>query len=158
MNHNFAAVGIPILEGFAAAIHFTNISSPEMQRTTIERPTGTSSYFTASDVSIGFTFAGYLTDQFSFGFTGRYLDNTIADASAVGFAFDIGTKYVTGIQGLVLGFSLHGLTSDLTYSGNEFNRTMRLVPHSHQTPTDLALIALPHNIPLVFRANIATEI
>jgi len=81
-----------------------------MQRTTLEKPAGVTSTFTASDVSIGFTFAGYLTDQFAFGITGRYLDNTIAEANAVGFAFDIGTKYETGIQGIILGVPLNGQT------------------------------------------------
>ena len=35
-NHNFAAVGIPIGESFAFAVHYTGLSSGEMERTTLE--------------------------------------------------------------------------------------------------------------------------
>ena len=120
-------MGLSVANEYALSLHFTSVTTPEMERTTLEKPNGLNSYFTASDISVGITFAGYLTDQFSFGITGRYLDNTIADANSTGFAFDVGTKYRTGIQGIVLGVSLHGLTTELTYSGNEFNRTIKLL-------------------------------
>ena len=158
LNHNFGAVGLPLMDGYGVALHFTSLSTPEMERTTIERPSGTNQYFTASDVSVGLTFAGYLTDQFSFGITARYLNNTLAYAEASGFSFDVGTKYRTGIQGIVLGVSLHGLTTELTYSGNEFNQTMRLVQGGWQSPIDVKMVPSPFNIPLLFRANVAVDI
>ena len=158
MNHNFGAVGLPIMDGYSIALHFTSLSSPEMERTTIERPEGSNQYFTASDVSVGVTFAGYLTDQFSFGITGRYLNNSVANANATGLSFDIGTKYRTGIQGIVLGVSLHGLTTELTYQGNEFNKTLKLITANHQAPIDLKMVPSPFNVPLLFRANVAADI
>ena len=158
MNHNFGAVGLPIMDGYSIALHFTSLSTPEMERTTIEHSAGLNQYFTASDVSVGVTFAGYLTDQFSFGITGRYLNNTIANAQATGFSFDVGTKYKTGIQGIVLGVSLHGLTTELTYEGNEFNRTVRLYRAGNVAPTDVKTVPSPFNIPLLFRANVSTDI
>lgn len=158
MNHNFAAVGMPLGDNFAFAIHYTGLSTDEMERTTIERPDGLNSYFTANDISVGASFAGYLTDQFSFGITARYLSNSIAQADAVGFSFDVGTKYKTGIQGLVLGVSLHGLTTELTYTGNEFNTTMKLVEEQWSAPVDVAYMSNPFDIPLLFRANAACDI
>ena len=158
MNHNFGGVGLPIADAYSIALHFTSLSTPEMERTTIERPDGLNQYFTASDVSVGLTFAGYLTDQFSFGITARYLNNAVANASASGFAFDVGTKYRTGIQGIVLGVSLHGLTTELTYDGNEFNKTLKLVNGDYKAPVDVKLIPSPFNIPLLFRANVAMDI
>jgi hypothetical protein len=158
MNHNFGAIGLPLMEGYSIALHFTSLSTPEMERTTIERPGGLNQYFTASDVSVGITFAGYLTDQFSFGITGRYLNNSVANAEATGFSFDVGTKYRTGIQGIVLGVSLHGLTTELTYEGNEFNKTLKLIPGGWQAPIDLKTVPSPFNIPLLFRANVAVDI
>lgn len=158
INHNFAAVGIPVGDGFGFAVHFTGFSSQEMERTTIERPDGLNSFFTASDIAVGATFAGYLTDQFSFGITGRYLDNTIGEANASGFSFDVGTKYKTGIKGIVLGVSLHGLTTQLTYTGNEFLNTLKLVQGSYSSPLDAMLVSSPFDIPLVFRANVAADL
>ncbi|MCL2040005.1 MAG: PorV/PorQ family protein [Bacteroidetes bacterium] len=158
LNHNFGAVGLPFGDGYSLALHFTSLSTPEMERTTIERPEGLNSYFTASDVAVGLTFAGYLTDQFSFGVTGRYLNNTLGNASASGFAFDVGTKYRTGIQGIVLGVSLHGLTTELTYEGNEFNKTLKIYDAGWQAPSDLKMVPSPFNIPLLFRANVAFDI
>lgn len=158
MNHNYAAVGLPLSENFSFAVHFTGLSTDKMERTTIERPDGLNSYFTANDISVGMSIAGYLTDQFSFGITARYLNNSIASASASGVSFDVGTKYKTGIQGITLGVSLHGLTTQLTYSGNEFNRTYKPFPSSWASPLDVTLVSNPFDIPLVFRANVAGDI
>jgi hypothetical protein len=158
LNHNFAAVGLPFGDNFALAVHFTSLSTDEMERTTLERPDGTNSFFTASDVGIGVTFAGYLTDNFSFGITGRYLNNNIAEASANGFEFDVGTKYRTGIQGIVLGVSLHGVTTELTYAGNEFSTTMKYNEALWSSPVDVNYVASSFDIPLVFRADIAADI
>jgi len=157
-NHNFAALGVPLGDNFAFAVHYTGLTSAEMERTTIERPNGTNQFFTASDISVGLSVAGFLTDQFSFGLTTRFLNNVMADASASGLAFDVGTKYRTGVQGIVLGVSLHGLTTQLTYSGNEFNRVWRQSEALWKSPDDVALIPSPFDIPLLFRANVAADV
>ena len=157
-SHNFAAAGVPLGENFAIAVHFTNFTSGEMERTTMEKPEGTNTFFTANDVSIGFTFAGFLTDQFSFGITARLLDNSIGYLDATGLSFDVGTKYKTGVQGIVLGVSLHGLSTELTYTGNELNRTYPLYDMTWSTPLDFTLLTNSFNVPLLFRANVAADI
>lgn len=157
-SHNFASVGVPIGENFALAAHFTNFSSGEMERTTIERPEGTNIFFTANDVAIGLTFAGFLTDQFSFGVTARVLDLSMADLNATGISFDVGTKYKTGVQGIVLGVSLHGLTTQLTYGGNDLNKTMTQYEMAWSSPIDVDVRTSPFDIPLLFRANVAADV
>ena len=157
-NHNFAAAGIPLGESFALAVHFTGLTSGEMERTTMEKPEGTNTFFTANDVSIGLTFAGFLTDQFSFGITARLLDNSMAYLNATGISFDVGTKYNTGVQGIILGVSLHGLSTELSYTGNELNRTHVPYDMAWGTPLDVMLGTNPFTIPLLFRANVAADI
>ena len=157
-NHNFAALGVPFGDNFAFSAHFTGLSSAQMERTTIERPNGTNSFFTASDIAVGLSLAGYLTDQFSFGITTRFLNNVMGDAEASGISFDVGTKYRTGVQGIILGVSLHGLTTQLTYTGNEFNRTYKLNEALWASPVDAKLTPSPFDIPLVFRANVAADL
>ena len=157
-SHNYAAVATPFGENFALAVHFTNLASGDMEYTTMENPEGLNRFFSANDVSMGLTFAGYLTDQFSFGATFRYLDNSISDMNASGFAFDVGTIYRTGIQGITLGVSLHGLTSDLTYSGKNLNTTHSLYPANWATDVDVAITPAAFNIPLLFRAGVSADI
>ena len=157
-SHNFAAVGTPLGENFALAVHLTNLSSAKMEYTSIETPNGNNTYFTANDMSLGLTFAGYLTDQFSFGATVKYLSNALSDMDASGVAFDVGTKYKTGIQGITLGVSLHGLSSELTYSGRDLNTTMKLYPETWSTTTDVSIIPASFNIPLCFRAGLSADI
>lgn len=157
-SHNYAAVGTPIGENFALAVHFTNLSSGDIEYTTMENPEGLNRFFTANDVSMGLTFAGYLTDQFSFGATARYLDNSISDMNATGISFDVGTIYRTGIQGLTLGVSLHGLTSDLTYSGKDLNITHSLYPETWSTDVDVSITPASFSIPLLFRAGASADI
>ncbi|MBQ6268904.1 MAG: PorV/PorQ family protein [Bacteroidetes bacterium] len=157
-SHNYFAVGTPIGENFALAVHFTNFASDKMEYTTMQNPEGSNTFFKANDMSLGLTFAGYLTDQFSFGATVRYLDNSISDMNASGVSFDIGTIYRTGIQGLTLGVSLHGLTSDLTYSGRDLNTTHSLYPSTWSSDVDVSLMPSSFNIPLTFRAGVSADI
>lgn len=157
-SHNYFAVGTPIGENFALSVHFTNFTSDKMEYTTLQDASGTNTFFKAKDMSLGLTFAGYLTDQFSFGATVRYLDNSISDMNAAGISFDLGTVYRTGVQGITLGVSLHGLTTDLTYSGRDLNTTHSLYPSTWSSDVDVSLTPASFNIPLTFRAGVSADI
>ncbi len=157
-SHDFASAGTPIGENFAIAVHYTSFSSGDMEYTTLEKPQGTGTTFRASDMAIGLTLAGYLTDQFTFGVTARYIDSKISDMSAGGVVFDVGTKYRTGIQGITLGVSLHGLSTELTYSGRDLNTTKKLYPPAFATDVDASLTPANFTIPIGFRAGVAADI
>lgn len=157
-SHNFAALSMPLNDNFTLAAHLVSLQSSNISITTIDKPEGTGVEYTASDVSAGLTFSGYLTDQFSFGLTAKYVNNAFADMSAGGFAFDVGTLYKTGIQGITLGFSIHNLGTEQKYAGQGLRTTNKLDDGLNAAPIIAEYISYQHNLPIIFRAGIAGEV
>ena len=157
-SHNFAAVSIPVGSNFTMAASFTSFSSNDIEITTIERPEGTGFYYQVNDVAAGATFSGYLTDQFSFGITAKYISNSFSSLNAYGVAFDVGTMYETGIQGIKLGFSIHNLGTTMQYTGQELNTSKKLYTAMNAAPLDASYTASSYSIPLIFRAGISSNV
>ncbi|MBX3043649.1 MAG: PorV/PorQ family protein [Candidatus Kapabacteria bacterium] len=157
-SHNFGAIAMPIGDGYTAAFSVVSLSSGDINVTTVERPEGTGSIYQVNDISVGASFSGYLTDQFSFGVTVKYIQNAFSSVAASGFAFDIGTKYDTGIQGIKLGFSMHNLSTQQRYDGTDLRTSKKLEESLEMAPLDATYLAYPFNLPIIFRAGVTTDI
>ncbi|MEN3027342.1 MAG: PorV/PorQ family protein [Chlorobiota bacterium] len=155
--HNFAAVAVPLGENFRLAGSFISFTSGDIPVTTLEQPEGTGATYTISDVAVGVTFGGRVTEQFSFGVTGRFVQNSLLDVSATGVTFDVGTFYQTDFYGLRLGFSVHNLGPNMEYSGQGLYLQRRLVDALNADPTAVSIVTNPYAIPLMFRAGIAFD-
>jgi hypothetical protein len=68
-----------------------------MKKTTEFQPEGTGEYFKYGDLAFGLTYSRKLTDQFSFGATVRYAEETLAELKMRGVSFDLGTFYHIGL-------------------------------------------------------------
>lgn len=156
-NHNFAAAAMPLGENFTAAIHFTSFGCSNMELTTMMHPEGAGT-FSVNDMALGATFSGYLTDQFSFGITANYLRNGISDMSSSGVSFDIGTMYKTGIQGIVFGFSVQNLGTEMKYAGSDLSSTQKIMQALNAAPNDVEFLSSSYSVPLTFRAGISSEL
>lgn len=157
-GHSFAAASMPLGDRFAVALQATAFNSDRIPVTTVDAPEGTGTYYTVSDMAIGATFAGYLTDQFSFGVTAKYINNSFSSLSSNGVAFDIGTLYETGIQGIRLAFSIHNLGTQQSYSGQDLKTTQKIVKDMNASPLDAEYLSSPYSIPLTFRAGVASDV
>ncbi len=156
-NQMYAAFNLP-LGNFNIAAHLMRFGSSNIEITTFEEPNGTGTYYSVSDVVGGLTFSGYLTDRFSFGITAKIISLGFSDVSSSGMAFDIGTMYETGVQGIKLGFAIMNLGTEQSYSGASLNSTKKLNDAFFQAPIDVSYFAYPFEIPLTFRAGISSEI
>ncbi len=157
-SHNFGALALPVGDGYTAAFSVISLSSGDIRVTTIDKPEGTGSIYQVNDIAVAASFAGFLTDQFSFGVTVKYVQNAFSSVAADGFAFDIGTKYDTGIQGIKLGFSMHNLSNQLRYDGTDLRTTKKLDDALDMAPLDATYLAYPFNLPIQFRAGVSSEI
>lgn len=157
-NHSFGAFALPIGPNFTAAVGLVALNSGNIEITTLENPNGTGLSYQVNDVAISFTFSGYLTDQFSFGLTAKYVNNSISNLNSRGIAFDVGTMYETGIYGIRLGFSIHNLGIKQAYSGQDLNSSKKLFDAMNAAPLDIAYIASSYSLPLIFRAGVSSEI
>lgn len=157
-KHNYAALSMPVSKDFTLAAHLISFASDDIPITTIDNPTGTGASYTVEDLALGLTFAGYLTDQFSFGITAKYINNGISNLSASGLSFDIGTMYQTGIQGIKLGFAITNLGTEQKYQGQELKTYRKLYEQAYASPIDAEYLSWSYNIPIAFRAGISSEV
>lgn len=158
MQHNFAAAVVPISENYRLAASFTNFSSGDIRVTTMDQQDGTGGIYQVSDVALGLTFAGQLTDQFSFGVTAKYISMGFTNMNAGGILFDVGTRYETGFEGVVLGFSISSLGTQMEYTGSDVARSNNPVDGINTLPIDMRLVTSPFDLPLSFRMGLGADL
>jgi hypothetical protein len=157
MNHNFAGMVLPISDKFRAAVSFTSFSSGDINVTSTDRPDGTGGIYNVNDISIGLSFAGYLTEQFSFGVTAKFVQHAFTTMTAGGIVFDVGTRYNTGFNGLLLGFAISGLGSKQSYDGAAVTQQHQPISGLPVSPLDMNMLTSSFNLPLVFRAGLGLD-
>lgn len=109
MDHQFAAVVVPMGNGNFIGFSVNYFSSGDMEITTIAEPEGTNSFFNAASYAISGVFSKRLTDRVSFGLTTKFISERIWREKAKGIAFDIGTTYRTVNDQLTIGMVLQNL-------------------------------------------------
>jgi hypothetical protein len=157
-SHNFAAVAFPISSEYRVAVSFVNFTTGDIEETTLLQDKGTGRNYSVNDMSMQLTFAGKLTDQFSFGVTAKYVQLGFADVSSGGIALDVGTHYDTGIEGIKFGFSVHNLGTDQAYSGQGLSDREKVNEFIGALPKDLEYTAYKFSMPLTFRLGFGKEI
>lgn len=81
----------------AVGISVNALSTEDMKVTTEFNPEGTGDYFRYSDLSIGLSYARKFTEQFSFGATVKYVEETMGELKMSTVLGDIATYYKTGL-------------------------------------------------------------
>lgn len=99
IHYEFAAMALPVRKlGGVMAVSIYDFQSGDIPVTTYNFPSGTGEVTKAQDLALGVTFARYLTDHFSFGITGKFINESLSDREASGWAVDVGTLYETGFR------------------------------------------------------------
>lgn len=97
---------------------FLSSSYGDMKVTTVDAPEGTGQIFSASDIAFSIGYALNLTDNFAIGFNPKIIYQSIWEASAVGFAMDLGVQYKTPFDGIMLGMSISNFGTKMQMQGN----------------------------------------
>lgn len=97
INHDFAGAVYHLDETNTFGLAFTSLSMDPMKVTTEFAPFGTGEYFTFGDIALAVTYSRKMTDQFSFGGTVRYIEETLDKLKMRGVMIDLGTYYWTGL-------------------------------------------------------------
>lgn len=101
---------------FGANVHM--LDSGEMDVTTEFQPFGTGETFTVYDISIGLTVAQTLTDLFSYGITGRYVEEGVASVKHSTIVFDAGIFYRIGNTGAQMAVAIRSFGFDSSADGS----------------------------------------
>jgi len=155
---NFAAMSYAINDQFVIAGHFNTFGATGIPITTLLDDQGTGATYDIADMSFGVTFAGYLTEQFAFGITSKFVRNAFATLGATNVAFDVGTQYDTELYGLKIGFSIHNLGGQMQYTGSDLATTDEIIIGDFRAPIDAEYLTYPYSMPLTFRAGVGAEV
>ncbi len=117
--HNFAGIVIKMPNGNSLAFSYSSLSMDDMKVTNEYYQDGTGEYFSVSDIALGISYAFNLTNDFSMGFTAKYISQNIWHMNASAFALDIGLFYSTPVEGLTLGMSVSNIGSKIKYEGED---------------------------------------
>ena len=97
INHDFIGVVYHLDSDNAFGASLTALTMEDMPVTTEFAPFGTGEYFGFSDIAISISYARKMTDQFSFGGTVKYIEETLDKLKMRGVMIDLGTYYKTGL-------------------------------------------------------------
>jgi long-subunit fatty acid transport protein len=97
INHDFVGAVYHMDETNAFGVSFTSLSMQDMPVTTEFQPFGTGEYFGYSDMALAVSYSRKMTDQFSFGASVRYIEETLDKLKMRGVMIDLGTYYWTGL-------------------------------------------------------------
>lgn len=128
-----------------------------IEETTVYDQDGTGRYLSASDMAIGLGYARELTDRFSFGLKVKFINETIADASASAVAVDLGVVFQTSFFDNNLRFAavLSNFGTKMQFKGEDLSVTYIVPgnPGNKQVPAELSTIEW--DIPLLLRFGIS---
>jgi len=97
ISHDFAGAVYHLNDENSFGLAFTSLSMDQMKVTTEFAPFGTGEYFSFGDIAFAVTYSRKMTDQFSFGGTVRYIEETLDKLKMRGVMIDLGTYYWTGL-------------------------------------------------------------
>jgi len=160
INFDFVAGIFPMGEYGVLGISGTSLSMGEMEVRTIAHPEGTGERFGVNSLALELSYARNLTDRFSIGFNGKYIQENLWHMHATAVAIDIGTLFTTQFNDMKIGMNI-----------SNFGTDMKLVGRDAMVYHDIAPDIIGNNdkiiaflgtdswaLPLTFRAGVAMDI
>jgi hypothetical protein len=117
IRHDFLGIVYHLDEANAFGASFCSLHMDDIEITTEMQPTGTGRYFSFGDVAVGVTYARRMTDQFSFGITARYAEETLDVLSMRSVMMDLGTYYWTGLGSTRFAVAIANFGADVRPKG-----------------------------------------
>lgn len=160
MKYDFAALAINLGDIGSLGLSLISFSVPEEKVRTFDNPDGDGRYWDASSLALGLSYGRNLTDNFSIGFTVKYIRDQVWDMSANSFAIDVGTMYTTPFNGLRIGASISNFGTKMKLEGR--NTYFNFDPDNNTNygpnniPSEFRLNS--YDIPLSFRVGLAMDL
>jgi long-subunit fatty acid transport protein len=117
INHDFIGAVYHLDDENTFGVSLTSLSMDEMKVTTEYAPFGTGEYFGFSDLGIAISYSKKMTDQFSFGASVRYIEESLDRLKMRGIMIDLGTYYWTGLGSTRFAVAVTNFGNDLAPDG-----------------------------------------
>jgi len=146
ISHEYFGLVYRLSDDDALGASFSSLHMKDMEITTETQPFGTGRFFSFGDIAIGLTYSKKMTEQFSFGATVRYAEETLDVLKMRSVMVDLGTLYWTGLGSTRFAVTISNFGSDVQPKGTvpQFNGT---TTNSFQS----------FSLPTVFKLGVAME-
>jgi len=162
ITHTFTGLVMPLGLNTRIGVSYIWLDSGEMEVTTVDEPQGTGEYFSVINTSIGITVSQILTDRFTLGITGKWIQEKIQRAVANGIAMDIGSTFNTGLLGTRMGMAILNMGPKMKLGGPDlaFDRQLDDEPGELTAGLNPAaqLETLEYDLPLMFRLGVSIDL
>jgi hypothetical protein len=144
-------------------VHFNFLHMDDMDVIKEELFAANGETFTCIDFSSGLTYSNAFTDKFSFGFTLKYLQETLGEYNSYGFSFDLGSQYNVGWQNLTIGMALRDYGPNMKFEidndddGQTDEDPFDLIDNDGDGLVDEDREELDHKIPMTFSLGVAID-
>lgn len=101
----------------AVGVAFSSLHMKDMEISTETQPFGTGRYFSFGDIALGVSYGRKMTDQFSFGATVKYVEETLDVLKMRSVMVDVGTWYWTGLGSTRFSVVISNFGSDAAPGG-----------------------------------------
>jgi len=160
LSFDYVGFVLPISGFGSLGGSITLLGSDDMPVRTEVLPGGTGERFNVADLALQISYGLNLTDRFSIGFNGKFIQQRIWKERATGFAVDVGTLFTTGLNGLRIGAVLTNFGTDMKMSGEDLVVKHDIDPtqmgNNDQIFAELRTDAWP--LPLNFQVGVAMEL
>ena len=102
IKYNYLAASYNLGGMGTIGFSYTGSDIGEMNVTTITQPEGTGETFSSTQAAFSLAYAIQLTENFSIGFSPKFIYESIWRMSATAFALDLGVQYVTPFDDAIL--------------------------------------------------------
>jgi len=159
IRHQFFGLVIPAGSNQNIGVQVITLNMDPIEVTTVSEQDGTGEFYEASDLAIGVTWASKLTNYFSIGITGKYIQQTIFNESASTYAFDVGSLLNIPYYGLKLGMNFSNFGGKMKLDGRDLIREYDLNPaNSLNDGVEAKLKTEPWELPVNFRVGLAMDL
>ena len=159
ISYNWAGVMLNLGAYGSTGLSITYLNYGEMEVTTLREQDGTGEFFSAKDIAISITYSYNLSDRFSLGLSGKYVNQRIWNSSADAFALDLGTLFISDVYGLRIGATISNFGTEMRLDGKDLFVLHDINPdisgNNDQILSKLNTDA--YALPLVFRVGIAKD-
>lgn len=159
-NMNYLGVAIPLGQYGTFGVSVTALGVPEMKVRTVSQPEGTGEFFDANDLAIGISYSRSVIERFQVGINIKYIQQQIFNMSASTAAVDFGILFTTGLNNMVLGFSMSNFGGNMQLSGDDARVEVDLAPDEFgNNDRILAILETQQfQLPLIMRFGVAMDV
>lgn len=118
IGHEFLGASYHLSSNDVLGVSLSALHMEDMKVTTEVNPFGTGEYFSYGDFAFSVSYARKMTEQFSFGATVRYIDETLDKLKMRGILIDLGTYYWTGLGSTRFAVTISNFGNELSLDGN----------------------------------------